>query len=156
MYSHTEPVYSHSVLMHSCCTLPYTFMQALLMFKHLSDEDCHHALHQLCIITSALHDIMQYLCAHSKLGSGQALLGSRKIEFVSADWGGTEGIGQYHFSPWIFCSILGSSGDKVACPLYVFSSIQINYMATLTKTMLAMQRPHQRLKCYYSSQQGSA
>ncbi|XP_067931806.1 uncharacterized protein [Watersipora subatra] len=67
--------------------------ELLLLFKHLPQTECLHALHNLCRITAALHDMMQYLCAHSKLGSAQALLGSQKVEFVSADWGGTEGIG---------------------------------------------------------------
>lgn len=69
--------------------------EIVLMFKHLPLEQCSRALEVLCRITAALHDIMQYLCAHSKLGSGQAMLGSQKVEFVSADWGGTEGIGEY-------------------------------------------------------------
>lgn len=68
--------------------------ELLLMFKHLPQSDCVRALEHLCRITAALHDMMQYLCAHSKLGSSQALLGSQKVEFVSADWGGTEGIGE--------------------------------------------------------------
>ena len=44
---------------------------------------------------SSLHDICQFLCAHARLGSSHARLGSQKLEFsgVTADWGGTEGIG---------------------------------------------------------------
>ncbi|KAF6040244.1 CCDC162P [Bugula neritina] len=68
--------------------------ELLIMFKHLPHADCIRALEHLCKVAAALHDIMQYLCAHSKLGSSQALLGSQKLEFVSADWGGTEGIGK--------------------------------------------------------------
>ncbi|ESO99500.1 hypothetical protein LOTGIDRAFT_113246, partial [Lottia gigantea] len=63
------------------------------IFKSLDDEQCMRALHHSLSIVSALHDILQYLCAHSRLGSSHARLGSRKLEFVSADWGGTEGIG---------------------------------------------------------------
>ena len=64
------------------------------MFKHLPQTDCVGALGHLCRIAAALHGVGQYLCDHSKLGSSQALLGSQKVEFVSADWGGTEGIGE--------------------------------------------------------------
>ena len=48
-------------------------------------------------IVSSLHDICQYLCAHARLGSSTARLGTQKVEFagVTADWGGTEGIGMY-------------------------------------------------------------
>ena len=48
-------------------------------------------------LISSLHDICQYLCAHARLGSSHARLGSQKLEFsgVTADWGGTEGIGEY-------------------------------------------------------------
>ena len=47
-------------------------------------------------LISSLHDICQYLCAHARLGSSHARLGSQKLEFsgVTADWGGTEGIGK--------------------------------------------------------------
>ena len=64
------------------------------MFKTLDDASCRRALNFQLIIVSSLHDIVQYLCAHSRLGSGHARLGSQKVEFVSADWGGTEGIGK--------------------------------------------------------------
>ncbi|XP_052781335.1 uncharacterized protein LOC128217918 isoform X2 [Mya arenaria] len=67
--------------------------ETLIMFKTLNDEHCVLALTYCLIIVSALHDMLQYLCAHSRLGSSHARLGSRKMEFVSADWGGTEGVG---------------------------------------------------------------
>lgn len=63
------------------------------MFKHLDDDDCYRALAFCLTIISSLHDLLQYLCAFSRLGSSHARLGSRRVEFVSADWGGTEGIG---------------------------------------------------------------
>ena len=56
---------------------------------------------RLCLylqqLISSLHDICQYLCAHARLGSSHARLGSQKLEFsgVTADWGGTEGIGKF-------------------------------------------------------------
>ena len=68
--------------------------ETLIMFKTLDDEHCMRALTYCLMIVSALHDMLQYLCAHSRLGSSHARLGSRKMEFVSADWGGTEGVGE--------------------------------------------------------------
>ncbi|CAH1785032.1 unnamed protein product [Owenia fusiformis] len=66
----------------------------LITFKEFEDEAlCHRALYNHLVIVSALHDIAQYLCAHARMGSSHARLGTRKLEFVSADWGGTEGIG---------------------------------------------------------------
>lgn len=55
-------------------------------------------------ILSSLHDICQYLCAHARLGSSHARLGSQKLEFsgVTADWGGTEGIGMVMFMSIIY------------------------------------------------------
>ncbi|XP_071476027.1 uncharacterized protein [Diadema antillarum] len=66
--------------------------EALAMFKTLDDEACVRVLSTSLRIISALHDILQYLCAHSKLGSSQARLGSQRKEVITADWGGTEGI----------------------------------------------------------------
>ncbi len=67
--------------------------EQLVMYKTLSDEECAAALTRHLEIISALHDILHNLCAHARLGSGQARMGSQKMEFVSADWGGNEGIG---------------------------------------------------------------
>ena len=46
-------------------------------------------------ILSCIFEICQYLCAHAKLGSSHARLGSKKVQFsgVNSDWGGSEGIG---------------------------------------------------------------
>ncbi|XP_022108314.1 uncharacterized protein LOC110988792 isoform X2 [Acanthaster planci] len=66
--------------------------EVLHMFKTLDEDTCARALSQSLRIVASLHDILQYLCAHSKLGSSNARLGSGKQEFVTADWGGTEGI----------------------------------------------------------------
>jgi hypothetical protein len=68
--------------------------EALIMFKHMDDESCYRALAFTLSIVSSLHDMLQYLCAFARLGSSQARLGSRRMEFVSADWGGAEGIGE--------------------------------------------------------------
>ena len=60
-------------------------------------------------LISSLHDICQYLCAHARLGSSHARLGSQKLEFsgVTADWGGTEGIGKLiRDDKWVFIAQL--------------------------------------------------
>lgn len=103
------------------------------MFKHLPQYDCLRALEHMCRITAALHDMMQYLCAHSKLGSSQALLGSQKVEFVSADWGGTEGIGKlYMTSPLsLLCAecfiviLFSSSTCKPENPGFILSLAKV-------------------------------
>mgnify|MGYP000303697213 FL=1 len=69
--------------------------ETLIMFKTLDDEHCKNALIYCLMIVSALHDMLQYLSAHARLGSSHARLGSQKMEFVSADWGGTEGVGKF-------------------------------------------------------------
>ncbi|XP_072026117.1 uncharacterized protein [Amphiura filiformis] len=66
--------------------------EVLTMFKTLDEDTCLKGLHATVRLMAALHDILQYLCAHAKLGSSHARLGSQKMEFVTADWGGTEGI----------------------------------------------------------------
>lgn len=85
------------------------YTELLLMYKAMSNADCKQALTHHLRIVASLHDIIQYLCAHAKLGSSQARLGSKKIDFVSADWGGSEGIGgcfveridYYNISPFL-------------------------------------------------------
>lgn len=72
------------------------YTESLVLFKTLDDEACSHALSFSLTIVALLHDILQYLCAHSRLGSSHARLGSQKMEFVSADWGGSEGIGKWN------------------------------------------------------------
>ncbi|KAL8592207.1 hypothetical protein ACOMHN_030882 [Nucella lapillus] len=69
------------------------YTEVLIMFKHLDDDSCYRSLALTLNIVSSLHDMLQYLCAFSRLGSSHALMGSRRMEFVSADWGGAEGIG---------------------------------------------------------------
>ncbi|XP_071809867.1 uncharacterized protein [Asterias amurensis] len=66
--------------------------EVLHMFKTLDEDTCVRALTQCLRIIGSLHDMLQYLCAHSKLGCSHARLGTRKMEYVTADWGGTEGI----------------------------------------------------------------
>ncbi|XP_068750634.1 uncharacterized protein [Montipora capricornis] len=71
------------------------YTEILKMYPHLKGDDRNSALRVTLQLISSLHDICQYLCAHARLGSSHARLGSQKLEFsgVTADWGGTEGIG---------------------------------------------------------------
>ena len=67
--------------------------EVLVIFKTLDDASrCHRALQHQLSIAASLHDMLHYLCAHARLGSAGAGMcnGSSSI---SADWGGTEGIG---------------------------------------------------------------
>jgi len=67
--------------------------EVLVAYKKQSDQDCYTSLSQHLVIAAALHDILQYLCAHAQLGSAQARLGSRADSRISAEWGGINGIG---------------------------------------------------------------
>jgi hypothetical protein len=69
--------------------------EMLIAYKRLNDADCYRALSNHLVIAASLHDILQYLCAHSRLGSAQARLGSRANSQLAADWGGIDGIGLY-------------------------------------------------------------
>ena len=42
------------------------------MFKTLDEDTCLKGLHLAVKLLAALHDILQYLCAHAKLGSSHA------------------------------------------------------------------------------------
>ncbi|XP_077868441.1 uncharacterized protein LOC100372084 [Saccoglossus kowalevskii] len=66
--------------------------EVLIMFKKLDDDTCIQALRLTLQIIAALHDILSYLIAYSKLGSSNARLGSNRADGVTANWGGTEGI----------------------------------------------------------------
>ena len=67
------------------------YTEALIMFKNLSDERIVRALSFSLSIVSSIHDMLQYLWSHARLGSSHARLGSQGMEYVSADW---EGIGR--------------------------------------------------------------
>lgn len=71
------------------------YTEILKMFPKMKVAQRNAALKVMLQLISSLHDICQYLCAHARLGSSHARLGSQKLEFsgVTADWGGTEGIG---------------------------------------------------------------
>ena len=73
------------------------YMEVLAIYKHLDDVAIKLALTRHLTIVSALHDILQYLCAHARLGTAHARMGSRNNTntntTIPADWGGMEGIG---------------------------------------------------------------
>ena len=68
--------------------------EMLVVYKKLSDAECYQALSHHLTIVGSLHDILHYLCAHSRLGSAQARLGSQANMQPAADWGGFDGISQ--------------------------------------------------------------
>ncbi|XP_065070456.1 uncharacterized protein LOC135695319 isoform X3 [Rhopilema esculentum] len=74
--------------------LPH-YREVLQMFAKLKEENLNARLTLILRLVSSLYDICQYLCSHARLGSAQARLGSKKLQFhgVTADWGGSEGIG---------------------------------------------------------------
>uniref|UniRef100_A0A8C4RF21 Uncharacterized protein n=1 Tax=Erpetoichthys calabaricus TaxID=27687 RepID=A0A8C4RF21_ERPCA len=64
------------------------------MFKQFVEEnDLNTALQQTLQIVAAFHDIVSYVVGFAHLGSYSAVYTSRKHERLTADWGGTEGIG---------------------------------------------------------------
>ena len=69
------------------------FTETLVLYKHLEDDQCQQALLYHLRIVAALHDILQYLCAHARLGCSTARLATKENGRVTADWGGAEGIG---------------------------------------------------------------
>ncbi|XP_039605696.1 uncharacterized protein si:ch73-242m19.1, partial [Polypterus senegalus] len=69
------------------------FTDVLIMFKSLEETACHRALQQTLQIVAAFHDIVSYVVGFAHLGSYSAVYTSRKHERLTADWGGTEGIG---------------------------------------------------------------
>jgi len=77
--------------------------EVLVAYKKLNDQDCQVSLSHHLVIVAALHDVLQYLCAHSQLGSAQARLGSRADSRLTADWGGISGIGWLFICGVVFC-----------------------------------------------------
>ncbi|RXM28684.1 Coiled-coil domain-containing protein 162 [Acipenser ruthenus] len=69
------------------------FSEVLIMFKSLEENTCHRSLQQTLQIVGALHDIVSYLVSFARLGNYSAISRSRKPKQLTADWGGTEGIG---------------------------------------------------------------
>ncbi|XP_067841118.1 uncharacterized protein si:ch73-242m19.1 [Heptranchias perlo] len=66
--------------------------EVLIMFKTLEEKVCQRALYQTLEIVAALHDIFSYLCCFARLGNSPTI-GSQKMQPLTADWGGLEGIG---------------------------------------------------------------
>ncbi|KAI3367519.1 hypothetical protein L3Q82_026373, partial [Scortum barcoo] len=71
------------------------YCTVLHMFKTLDVSTCATALHHTLQMVSALHDIIYYLVSFSRLGNTEDSCSSRggRDAPLSADWGGTEGIG---------------------------------------------------------------
>eukprot|EP00063_Salmo_salar_P077648 XP_014052483.1 PREDICTED: transmembrane protein FLJ37396 isoform X3 [Salmo salar] len=76
--------------------LPH-YTEVLLMFRTLEDSACSRALHHSLEIVSALHDIIYYLVSFARLGNPGVFSSKRGggagVGELTADWGGTEGIG---------------------------------------------------------------
>ena len=74
--------------------MPYD-LEFTTMHAHLDTEERDKALTAALSLTYCIHDILMILCAHARVGSSHARLGTMDTAFVGvgADWGGTEGIG---------------------------------------------------------------
>lgn len=71
------------------------YREVLMLFRTLDDKKCTSALRRSLQILAPFHDIVQYLMAHARLGTSAARLGTGAVqEFMTTDWGGTEGIGE--------------------------------------------------------------
>lgn len=71
------------------------YTEIVQIYAECDDDECERRLTLILKLISSLHDICQYLCGHARSGSSHARMGSHKLDFsgVTADWGGTEGIG---------------------------------------------------------------
>merc|ERR1719171_2987985 len=69
--------------------------ELLQLYSHLPLARCKEGFETTLHLLAPLHDIVMFLCAHARLGSSHARLGTYDVAFqgVGADWGGTEGIG---------------------------------------------------------------
>lgn len=74
--------------------LPHT-QEITDLYESLDAAARRQALRRVLHLTFVIHDITMVLCAHARLGSSHARLGTQDVAFigVGADWGGTEGIG---------------------------------------------------------------
>uniref|UniRef100_A0A8D0GF26 Coiled-coil domain-containing protein 162-like n=1 Tax=Sphenodon punctatus TaxID=8508 RepID=A0A8D0GF26_SPHPU len=66
------------------------------MFKMLPEKAGYRALRQTLQVVSALHDIVSYLFSFAQLGNTPGCFDSLCPEPLTADWGGTERIGNNH------------------------------------------------------------
>ncbi|XP_063773167.1 uncharacterized protein LOC134909816 isoform X2 [Pseudophryne corroboree] len=72
--------------------IPYP-SEVLAMFKMLPDKAAYRALLQTLRIVAALHDIVSYILSFAQLGNSCSGYSSMLNRELTADWGGTEGIG---------------------------------------------------------------
>ncbi len=71
------------------------YREVLMLFRTLDDKRCTESLRRSLAILAPFHDILHYLMAHARLGTSAARLGTGAAqEFVTTDWGGTEGVGK--------------------------------------------------------------
>ncbi|XP_075058991.1 uncharacterized protein LOC142144265 [Mixophyes fleayi] len=72
--------------------IPYP-SEVLAMFKMLPEKAAHQALLKTLQIVAALHDIVSYILSFAELGNSCSGYSSLLNRELTADWGGTEGIG---------------------------------------------------------------
>ncbi|XP_077145694.1 uncharacterized protein LOC143807719 isoform X2 [Ranitomeya variabilis] len=72
--------------------IPYS-SEVLSMFQMLPEKAAYRALYQTLQIIAALHDIVSYVLSFAQLGNSCGGFGSVLNRDLTADWGGTEGIG---------------------------------------------------------------
>ncbi|XP_073432247.1 uncharacterized protein [Dendrobates tinctorius] len=72
--------------------IPYS-SEVLSMFQMLPEKAAYRALYQTLQIIAALHDIVSYILSFAQLGNSCGGFGSVLNRDLTADWGGTEGIG---------------------------------------------------------------
>ncbi|XP_076818582.1 uncharacterized protein LOC143464598 isoform X1 [Clavelina lepadiformis] len=70
------------------------FTEILSSYRNMDYEKQDTILTTWLSIASSLHDIVLYLCAHARLGSGKLHQDNSQTSYsVAADWGGAEGVG---------------------------------------------------------------
>eukprot|EP00794_Sanderia_malayensis_P005905 gene5905-6590_t len=106
------------------------YKEVLRMIHTARDTDLTKSFTIMLQLLSVLHDICQYLCAHAKLGSSTARLGSKKLEFscVTADWGGTEGIGAELREIQIQINNLGKPSDPAMVIEFLMKKRDVMYL----------------------------
>ena len=105
-------------------------MELAVAFDGLGLEEQLKALRYQLDLSFRIHDILMYLCAHARLGSSHARLGTRDVAFigVGADWGGTEGIGAELRTLRRNLSQLKNPTDPVAASAFFEQRRQVVYL----------------------------
>ncbi|KAM4694292.1 uncharacterized protein O3C94_004746 [Discoglossus pictus] len=67
--------------------------ELLVMFKILPEKTCIDALKYTLQIVASMHDIVSYMCSFAQLGNPCNGSSNKISKVLTADWGGTEGIG---------------------------------------------------------------